>query len=291
MENGRSDPSPKVPGEPDRDTIFSQGPLRLKRCRYGPMLFLGSDEYIGRSLELYGEFSQLELDLLEPLVFPGATVLDVGAHVGTHAVGFARRTGPSGLVLAFEPQRLLYHILCANLALGSLHQVHARHAAAGSRAGSIQVPVLDATGPGNFGGLSLARRPQGEDVPLLRIDDLDLPRLDLMKVDVEGMEREVVAGAKDSIHRHRPVLYVENDRPENSAALIESLLALDYRLYWHLPPLFNPGNWFRKPENIFGGIVSANMLGLHIRSPHCVEGLRPIRSPQDSWQEGLAIGE
>ncbi len=277
--------------ERDGSVVFAEGPLRLKRCRYGPMLFLDTDEYIGRSLDLYGEFSQGELDLLEPLIFPGAVVLDVGAHVGAHTLGFARKTGPAGLVLAFEPQRMLYQILCANLALGALRNVDAHHAAVGRRVGAIRVPVLDTAQPGNFGGLSLAGCPPGEEVPLLRIDDLDLPRLDLMKVDVEGMEREVVAGAESAIRRHSPVIYIENDRAESFAALIESLLALDYRLYWHLPPLFNPANWFRNPENVFGGIVSANMLGLHVTSPHRVEGLRPVRSPEDSWQAGLAIGE
>jgi FkbM family methyltransferase len=278
------------------DAMFSEGPIRLKRCRYGPMLFLATDEYVGRSLDLYGEFSQAELDLLHPLVFPGSTVLDVGAHVGAQTVGFARKTGPTGLVLAFEPQRLLYEILCANIALGSLRQARAHHAAVGQRSGSIRVPVLDSRSPGNFGGLSLGGlslvgRSRGEEVAILRIDDLDLDRIDLVKIDVEGMEEEVVAGAENSIRQHRPVLYVENDREETSASLIESLMALDYRLYWHLPPLFHRGNWFGNPENVFGGIVSANMLGLHVTSPHRVEGLRPVRSPKDSWREGLATGE
>jgi FkbM family methyltransferase len=291
MSIGCSGDRPMLPEGRDASVVFAEGPLRLKRCRYGPMLFLETDEYIGRSLDLYGEFSQGELDLLEPLVPPGATVIDIGAHVGAHTLGFARKAGTAGLVLAFEPQRALHQILCANLALGSLRHVHAHHAAAGRRDGAIRVPVLDTTQPGNFGGLSLVDRPPGEDVPLLRIDDLDLSRLDLMKVDVEGMEGEVVAGAESAIRRHHPALYIENDRAESSEALIESLLALDYRLYWHLPPLFNPGNWFGNPENVFGGIVSANMLGLHVASPHRVEGLRPVLSPEDSWQGGLAIAE
>jgi len=70
-------------------------------------------------------------------------------------------------------------------------------------------------------------------------------------------------GAEQTIRRYRPVLYVENDREEKSAALIRQLLALDYRLYWHLPPLFEPRNYFGVTENVFGRIVSVNMLGLH----------------------------
>ena len=47
-------------------------------------------------------------------------------------------------------------------------------------------------------------------VPTVSVDSMELPRLDLMKVDVEGMEMEVLAGARRTIARHHPILVVEN---------------------------------------------------------------------------------
>ncbi|MHB8898301.1 MAG: FkbM family methyltransferase [Thermoguttaceae bacterium] len=265
-------------------TWIDAGPVRLKTCRYGPMLYLVQDRYIGQSLDLYGEFSHGEMDLLRQVVQAGQVVLDIGANIGTHTVFFAQAVGPAGLVFAFEPQRVLFQMLCGNLALNGLTNVHARQAAVGQQTGTIRVPTPNYASPGNFGGVSLQRHAHGEETPLLTVDQLDLPACHLVKIDVEDMEGEVVAGAERTLRRLRPVLYLENDRQERSAALIDQLFALDYRLYWHLPPLFNPDNYFGQARNLFPNIVSANMLGIH-RSAGQNISLREIRSPDQRWSD------
>ena len=78
-------------------------------------------------------------------------------------------------------------------------------------------------------------------------------------------------------------LYVENDRAEKSAALIERIMGLDYRLYWHLPRLYNSGNYFGASENVFGNIMSANMLCIPREVRFDVTG-KEITSPADSWK-------
>src|SRR5258708_2093762 len=114
---------------------------------------------------------------------------------------------------------------------------------------------------------------------------MNLSACDMLKIDVEGMEGEVVAGAEKTIARFRPALYVENDRDKHSAALIRQLLNLGYRLYWHFPPLFNRDNYFHASENVFGRIVSINMLALHRSFPQNIQGLREITFAEDTWRE------
>ena len=273
---------PKTQVRNDVEPLLTTRLVRLKQCRYGPMLYLANDQYIGKSLDSYGEFSQGEMDLLEQVMGTGQVVLDIGANVGTHTVFFAQKVGPTGTVIAFEPQRVLFQILCGNVALNSLTNVDARHAAVGSESGSVNVPNLNYASVTNFGGVSLEGNKRGEDVPLLTVDQLNLGACHLMKIDVEGMESEVLAGAEQTIRRCHPLIYVENDREAKSAALIEQLLAFDYRLYWHLPPLFNPKNYRGETENRFSGIISANMLGIH-RSANQNIPLREILSPDDVW--------
>ena len=77
----------------------------------------------------------------------------------------------------------------------------------------------------------------------------------------------------------KPILYVENDRREKSAALIRRLDALGYALHWHAPPLFNPRNFLENPHNVFGRIISCNMLGLHRSAPRAFDGLAPVQIP------------
>src|SRR5262249_9061914 len=143
--------------------------------------------------------------------------------------GAARSVRSPGRVIALEPQRIMYQMLCGNLALNAIDNVIAHNCAAGRSTGSIAVPSVDYSKPGNFGAVSLARSSQGDIVALVTIDSLALPSCHLIKVDVEGMELDVLEGAKNTLQQFRPPLYVENDQPEKSPPLIAHLLALDYR--------------------------------------------------------------
>lgn len=236
-------------------------PEHLKVCqtRYGVMLANVHDLYISRSLLVYGEFSAAELELLLPLLQPDDWVLDVGANIGTHTLAFARAV-PRGLVLAFEPQRQVFQMLNANVALNALGNVSTLQQGVGAQAGQLTIPPLDHLQEGNFGAFPLTGWTQGESVAVTTIDNLQLPRAALLKIDVEGMELEVLQGAAETIKRHQPLLYVENDRVEKSPALIQALMAMNYDLWWHVVPYFRAENFNRQPENIFGNVVGINML-------------------------------
>lgn len=247
------------------------------------MLYNPMDAYVGRSLELYGEFSEGEVELFRQMLQPGHVVVEAGANIGAHTLFLAQAVGPSGAVVAFEPQRLVFQTLCANLALNDLTNVRACHAAVGNAPGFITVPLLDPSRPQNFGGLGLGNWAKGEQVPVMTIDSFELARCDLLKADVEGMEAEVLTGAAQTIRRHRPVLYVENDREEKSEALIRLIFELGYRAWWHLPPLFNPANFRAHRENVFGSVVSLNLLCVPKDRPANI-ALREVTGPTDTWR-------
>ena len=96
----------------------------------------------------------------------------------------------------------------------------------------------------------------------------------LIKVDVEGMEEAALRGAASTIGRFRPLLYVENDRPEKSDSLVRHIDSLGYRMYWHRPALFNGGNFAENPDNVFEGVASHNMLCVHRSVRHEPGGAR-----------------
>ncbi len=276
--------SPRIQRRQSEDyRMATAGRNRLVRARHGLLLYNRHDIYIGRSLELYGEYSEAESELYRQVVRPGQVVIDAGANIGVHTLLLSKLAGDQGLVYAYEPQRAIYEILCANMALNGRKNARCRCEALGDTAGEICVPPLDYDAETNFGGLGLGGYQGGDKVPVVTIDGLQLPRCDLLKVDVEGMELPVLRGAADTIRKFHPILYVENDRLESSPALIEYLLALDYKLYWHLPPLYHPANFFANPVNVFGNVVSSNMLCIHSSVKSSISGLRPIEKPEEHW--------
>jgi FkbM family methyltransferase len=260
---------------------------RVKQCRHGMMLYNFHDIYIGRSLELYGEFSEGEVDLFRQILKPGMVAVEVGSNIGAHTVFIAQAVAPGGFVLAFEPQRLVYQTLCANLALNSIVNVDARNLAVGAAPGELMVPVLDYNQDNNFGGLELGKHRVGECVRVITLDSLNLPRCDFLKIDVEGMEKSVLDGAAATIARCQPVLYVENDRKHKSAALTQTIDALGYRMWWHVPPLFNLDNFAQNSVNVFGRIASFNMLCLPKTAMYKMENFESVVLPLSESSENV----
>ncbi|MCZ6767138.1 MAG: FkbM family methyltransferase, partial [bacterium] len=280
---GHDQPAATAAERHDRTPIHTGGFNRLLACRHGMMLFNKNDVYIGRSLECYGEFSEGELELFESIVRTGDTVVEAGANIGSHTVRLAQLVGEAGRVHAFEPQRVVFQTLCANVALNGLPNVFSHHAALGKESGQVIVPALDYGSENNFGGLGLGGYSRGEPVPVETIDGLQLSSCSFIKIDVEGMEWDVVHGARETIAQHRPVLYVENDRAEHSAALITLIIGLGYRLYWHLPKMFRADNYYENSTNVFGEIVSVNMICVDRESELSFGELRLITEPDSDW--------
>ena len=252
----------------------------VRQTRYGQLIYNGNDVYIGRSIELYGEFSQGETLLFEQLIEPEQVVLEVGANIGAHTLFFAQQVGPGGKVLAFEPQRILFQTLCGNLALNSITNVHCWNMAVGDEPGQIVVPSLDYCRPNNFGGLSLGGFERGETVPITTIDSFELPCCDFIKIDVEGMEEEVVRGAAETITRLKPVLYCECDRADKAESLIRFIDSLGYAMFWHLPPLYHPENFTGNLTNVFDNIVSSNILCVDETMAGGLSGFEKVEVPR-----------
>ncbi len=233
---------------------------RLRECRHGTMIYNFNDMHIGRSLDLYGEWTEAEVEVFRQLLCPGSYVVEGGSNIGAHTLFLAKAVWPTGKVLAFEPQRIVFQTLCANLALNSVPNVDARNLALGNAPGITMVPALDHAQIHNFGSVELGLYAEGENVQVITLDSLNLPRCDFLKIDVEGMETEVLEGAAATIARCQPVLYVENDRQDKSNRLIRTLDALGYKMFWHIPYLFQPHNFADNPINVFGKITSQNMI-------------------------------
>ena len=149
--------------------VINTGFNKVIKSRHGFLLYNKNDIYIGKSIEKYGEFTHLEAKLFEQICKEGDIVIEVGANIGAHTVYLSKLVG-KGVVIAFEPQRLVFQNLCANLAINSISNVFAyQEAVSHENETTVNKQKLD-----NF---------------LNKIN-----RLKLLKIDVEGMEISVIKG-------------------------------------------------------------------------------------------------
>lgn len=224
----------------------------LTPTAFGPMLVPPFDAYLAQALIRMGVYAPEEFATWRPYLPEGGCVVDAGANIGAHTMAFAHAVGLSGSVIAIEPQRMLHHMLCGSIALNGLLNIQAKHIALGRERSTVRIPRLDYAAPNNFGGLEIRGHADGELVGVVPLDEWKLPRLDFMKVDVEGMELEVLNGASETIKAHRPVLCIEADRPDNVEATLALLGLWDYCVWWHRPPL----------GPIWPNVVSINLMAL-----------------------------
>jgi hypothetical protein len=101
----------------------------LAATRFGMMLYNRFDAYVGQSIEKYGEFSYGEVKIFDHFISEGQVVIDCGANIGAHTLFFARKVGLTGKVYAFEPQRIVFQTLAANMALNSVSNVFCKQCA------------------------------------------------------------------------------------------------------------------------------------------------------------------
>lgn len=172
------------------------------------------------------------LDLRRQHFGDGVMMVDCGANIGVHTLEAANLMREWGGVIAIEAQERIFYALAGNIALQNCFNARAIWAAAGAKDGVGLMTEPDYRLSGSYGSLELCaeRRPgrNNEDigqpidrdrptrtVPVVTIDSLKIPRLDLLKIDVEGMELDVLEGALETIMRCKPILIVEHIKLES----------------------------------------------------------------------------
>ncbi len=209
-------------------------PFIITSTHFGPMLANRYDYYrgqdgngwrgVGLDLMETNEYFRHEIDACFDMICSrrakfgdGVMVLDVGANIGTHTVSWATRMHGWGEVCAIEAQERIFYALAGNITMNNCFNARAMWAAAAAKSGTMIVPEVDLQQPANFGGLSLVDGDRWDQPPSTRkveisavaIDDFRFQRLDFIKIDVQGMELDVLKGAKETIERCHPIIFAE----------------------------------------------------------------------------------
>lgn len=182
---------------------------------------------IGGFLLDHGNNNTVEADFafkaLQGVVDP--VVIDVGSNIGTYATWLAHwLMAVNGRIYCFEPQRQMFQILCGNFAINNLFNAYAYEMALGKEEKIIEVNEVDyQSGINSFGAFTLTdvALPEGrirklETKQRIKMTTLDrfaeeyqLPKVDFIKIDAEGLDIDVIEGARQVIAKFKPDLYVE----------------------------------------------------------------------------------
>ena len=165
-------------------------------------------------------------ELYQKYISPSSTAVDIGANIGMHSLVMASLCGIRD-VYAFEPSKNIYARLLENIRANRLDNVLAINQAVGNEKGEIGFE--DNSRSTNI-GTSHIDRLLPKKVPINRLDD-EIPeanKISLLKIDVEGFERDVLKGAAHILARHKPAVVLEFN-PENYS-MTELLQTIPYKV-------------------------------------------------------------
>jgi len=209
--------------------------------------FLSFYEAAGISgvLTAHGVWDELTIQLSKTIIDTTKltpVIFDIGANMGTFSVPIGRYIAErNGIIHAFEPQRIIYYQLCGNIFLNKMENIYAHNVALSNINRCEDVKPLNFSGAWNIGAYSLSstninEQPLSEKLErcvFKKLDDIKFDvQITLMKIDVEGMELEVLHGAREVFEKQYkpPVFFEFNSGDPKGPAVMQFLLSYGYKI-------------------------------------------------------------
>ena len=207
----------------------------------GKMLIYTDDPTIGRSLDLYGEYCQPEIELLKNLSNKTTWFVDIGANIGTHTIPMSYHVDR---VIAFEPDDANFDLLSKNVAgLCAIRKnVTVTKMAIGDTLQEVNTQF-------DFGKTKIV---QGTGIKSAPLDILGLPKVDLVKIDVEGQELKVLVGMRNILITYKPDMLIEMQDETTYNETFDFLKSCNYNAYWFPVSTYSKNNQKNNTDDVFG---------------------------------------
>lgn len=195
------------------------------KCKDADYLLFSTTDVISNQLFRTGEWEPHLLKISE-IFYAGLDaplVLDIGANLGAYSIPIAKKIHDiGGTVIGFEPQRIVYYQLCANVFLNRLDNYYALNQAVGDFNGVVEMPEINYEVSQNVGAFSFEKQYRElhgiensiletmTKVPIITLDNFEVEKAPvLIKIDVEGFELNVLKGGAGFLEHHKypPILF------------------------------------------------------------------------------------
>lgn len=171
-----------------------------------------SDRYVSLGC-LYDGYEPSESRFIRGVLKPNDVFIDIGANIGWYTMLASTIIGEDGRIHAFEPRRPIVDYLQRSVSLNGLERLITVHPVGLSNEAKSEILMWSATSD-NGGGASFARNDVSPEmvcqtIEVRSLDSLNLPHVDVIKIDVEGAEPLALEGASATIERDRPIILTE----------------------------------------------------------------------------------
>jgi FkbM family methyltransferase len=217
--------------------------VNIIRAKNADFLCFNESAGISNVLAQHGVWDELTIHFAKTLINKNSlkpVIFDIGANMGTFSIPIASYVeNLMGTVHAFEPQRIIFYQLCGNIFLNRIDNIHAHNFAFSNIDSIIDVKPLDFNKSWNIGAYSLSESmgnvqpltEKSEKVIFKSMNDCSLDdQLTLIKIDVEGMELEVLQGGLAFISKNNfpPILFEYNNGDPKGPFVLKLLTQMGY---------------------------------------------------------------
>jgi FkbM family methyltransferase len=190
--------------------------------KYGKMIYLKTDKAF---VDYLIDGKIFEQDIIENhlmnIIRRSKVILDIGAHCGSHSIIYSK-INPDCKIYSFEPQKIMFDILCMNINNNNIKNIKPYNYALGNKncMATMSDSCIDGHTIGkidlssnnfyNLGGLQIGKG--GENIEIKTLDDINFnEKIDFIKIDVEGFENFVIDGGMNTIIRYKPIIFFEHN--------------------------------------------------------------------------------
>lgn len=213
---------------------------KLSSLRNGIKIWVNPNDFIGRSIEFFGDLDPKISWLFEHILQPGDTCVDIGANCGLLSLLAAKYVGEKGKVIAIEPQRHLVKMIAASAKENHFNNIEINAVALSDRDGKGMLFIPKE----NLGAATVEKRPASmefnkEEIILKQASKFLFEHINgpikLMKIDVEGHEDNLMTESKEFLQKNPPQAIIievhQNAKKWTSSVSLKLLHDLGYRLY------------------------------------------------------------
>lgn len=225
------------------------------KTKYGIMNVFKGDDPIGTCLYHYGEWADQEFDIIDKLVNKDSCCIDIGSNIGTHTIWLSHKCS-NNLIFSFEPQFYIFLLLNSNILINNCFNVIPTRSFIFNENKFIKT-IID--NPNhikfNYGefNINCIDETNPMDTQVIKLDDVDFlgNKIDFIKMDCEGTEKQVLESGKELILHDKPNMYIEFNELKGNDPVLETLKDFGYNCYWHVYTKFNPNNHNQFKTNIW----------------------------------------